>query len=520
MTHYRRKRTESTCLRLGFGLWLTGVMGLSMACSLLTGSLSTRATQTALSAQQAGLMATIVALTQTVGAAEATPAPAAAGTDLPTLDPTAAEETLAALQTQLGPVTPLAPESGLPTPAPAPLADERLLKSAKILLFEDMSASRYIRVIKKALDDGGYFYLDVGSAKGWFKSQLLADEDWDLIIAGAEAERDFGGEFYEYIDARLERGAAAIIENWDLDAAPTGRARPLLDRCGVGVQDDWYMPELPVFFWTDSTVPLFNQPNNLSAGLHSAAPIWSGDLGDLMQIKTQNGRPLGDAQVLAALSPNWKTDHGLLVSCLGGRMILQTFRSHQYALDDMAALWQNYIYQTLQRRMTSAHESLPTPAVTYPAPQTPLVVTPPGPTPGPDYTFPHPCGGGLTARVLRSPVLTPDLFEHHASGVFLVLRLEVQNTGPEAVQIWADDYSLESLVGQNKFVVPLHRAATGYLYLESPARLAQDRVQPGEIWRTSLAFDINPASQGWTLVLRPGSQFNEQVCSVSIPLTR
>ncbi len=519
MTHYRRKRTESSRLRLGFGLWLLSMVGLSMACNLLTGSPATRATQTALSAQQAGLLSTIAALTQTVGAGGASPAPPA-GTDLPTLDPTAAEETLAALQTQLGPITPQPSDSGLSTPAPAAPADERLLKSAKILLFEDMSASRYIRVIQKALDEAGYFYLDVGSAKGWFKSQLLSDDDWDLIIAGAEAERDFGGEFYEYIDARLERGAAAIIENWDLDAAPTGRARALLDRCGVEVQDDWYMPDLPVFFWTDSTAPLFNQPNNLSGGLRNAAPIWSGDLGDLIQVKTRDGRPLGDAQVLAALSPNWKTDHGLLVSCLGGRMILQTFRTHQYDLEDMTALWQNYIYQALQRRLTSAHKSLPTPAVTYAAPQTPVAVTPPGATPGPDYTFPHPCGGALTARVLQAPVLTPDLFEHHASGVFLILRLEVQNTGLEAVQIWAGDYALESLVGQNKFVVPLHRPATGYLYLESPARLAQDLVQPGETWRTSLAFDINPASQGRVLILRPGSQFNQPVCQVSIPLDR
>jgi hypothetical protein len=50
-------------------------------------------------------------------------------------------------------------------------AEDRLLKSAKILLFEDMSASRYIRVVKEALDRDNYFYIDVGSAKGWFKSQ-------------------------------------------------------------------------------------------------------------------------------------------------------------------------------------------------------------------------------------------------------------------------------------------------------------------------------------------------------------
>jgi len=42
---------------------------------------------------------------------------------------------------------------GTPQPQAAD-PDARMLKSAKILRFEDMSASRYIRIVKEALDEG------------------------------------------------------------------------------------------------------------------------------------------------------------------------------------------------------------------------------------------------------------------------------------------------------------------------------------------------------------------------------
>ena len=97
------------------------------------------------------------------------------------------------------------------TPEPPAEPDARLLKSAKILLFEDMSASRHIRIVKEALDEAGYFYLDVGSAKGWFKTQLLSGVAWDLVIAAAEADRQFGGEFCDYIVSQVGRGSAAVV---------------------------------------------------------------------------------------------------------------------------------------------------------------------------------------------------------------------------------------------------------------------------------------------------------------------
>jgi len=515
MFHLSNDPSHRRWPRRALFVWLAALAGLAMACKLLASSPNLTATQTGVVVQQTQLAQTMAALSSLVADAGASPAPGGA-----IVDPATALETMAALQTLQATTVPGLPES---TPMPSAtqdgsVVDERLLKSAKILLFEDMSASRYIRLVKKALDEAGYFYLDVGSAKGWFKTQLQSTEDWDLIIAAAEAEHEFGGEFYEYLDTRLQGGASIIIENWDLDAAPNGRAKPLLDRCGVQVQADWYMPELPVFYWRDPGLPIFNQPNALSRVPRNAQSIWhSGDLGDLMEMRADKS---GDAQILASTDHKISYDSALLVSCMNGRMILQTFRSHEYNTDDMVALWQNYIYQALKARFAHVHKSVPTPVAVIPAATPAAQVTSPGPTPGPDYTMPHPCGPTLSARVMQAPVLTPDLFEHHAEGVFMVLRLEVRNDGTFPVQIWDGDYALESMVGQTKTVVPANPAATGYLYLDSPGRLYQDLVQPGETWRTALAFDIDPNSRGWLLVLRPGSEFNQQVCEVRIPLTR
>jgi hypothetical protein len=67
---------------------------------------------------------------------------------------------------------------------------------------------------------------------------------------------------------------------------------------------------------------------------------------------------------------------------------------------------------------------------------------------------------------------------------------------------------------------PLHDAATGYLYIQGSHNLWQDLIQPGAGWRTSLAFDVDPEAQDLVVVVRPGSEFGEQVCEARIPLSR
>lgn len=401
--------------------------------------------------------------------------------------------------------------------------DDRLLKSAKILVFEDMSASRHIRYVKEALDRDEYFYLDVGSAKGWFKSQLLSSEDWDLIIASAESRSDFGGEFFQYIDDQVARGASTIIEFWDWDAAPMGKSKLILDRCGVNFQADWFEPEIRVFYWLSPENPIFNFPHKIPNQLGNTERLWIGDIGDLFEIKYKNGEPVGDAVLLAGTNPTWKDDHGVLVSCLNGQMILQGFSSHEYRRQDIVPLWQNYIYQTLKNHYAYNDLVVPTPVVTAmsltdatPSPTSDVLEK----TPGPEYLLEHDCASLMSARLIEAPIFQKDLFEHHAKGTFLIIKLQLKNLTDFPIQIWDQDYFVEGDVNGKITYYGPDKAATGYLYIESSSNLSQDLIQPGENWRTSLAFDVDPGGRNWDLVVVPGREFEQQVCEVRIPLTK
>ena len=470
------------------------------ACNLFSNNAGLQETLVALAVQQTALAKTFAAMTQPPLQASqpaSTPLPPADLTLIPTAPPPADSTPMAAEVT----------------------ADDRLMKSAKILLFEDMSASRYIRIVKEALDREDYFYIDVGSAKGWFKSQLLSDVEWDLVIAAAEARRDFGGEFFPYIDDRVTRGAGAIIEAWDLDAAPSGQVKPLLDHCGVKVMADWYEPEMRVFFWLVPEHAIFQQPNQIGSSLGNAARLWAGDVGDLLEVKLDQGQPAGDALLLAGTNPRFPTSHGTLATCLDGRLVLQTFSSHEYQHDDVLPLWENYIYQVLKNHFALVKTTIPTPAATV-LPVTGIPSTPSAPAPGPAYTYPYSCGGLMTAQLKSAPKLQKDLFEHHAEGTFLILNLQLLNETTFPIQVWDGDYWVEAQLDGELVQYPLHKAATGYLYLDGAQDLYQDLIQPATNWRTSLAFDVDPGAEDLAFLFRPGSEFGEQVCEVRIPLSR
>jgi hypothetical protein len=401
--------------------------------------------------------------------------------------------------------------------------DERTLKSAKILIFEDMSASKHIRYAKEALDLGDYFYLDVGSATGWFKSQLLSAVEWDLIIAAAESRRVFGGEYFEYIDRRVESGASTIIEYWDWDVAVMGKQKSLLDRCGVNVQSDWFEPDLRVFYWLDNTNPIFNIPNKIPSQLRNAERLWEGDIGDLFEIKYKNGEPVGDAVLLAGTNISWKDDHGNLVSCLDGRVILQGFSSHEYSSQDMVPLWENYIYNTLKNHFRVSNKIIPTPMITSSMITTtiPTVnVTSAVTTPGSGFLLGHDCGGILEIRLVDTPIYQKDLFEHHAKGTYLILKIEINNLTNFPIPIWDQDYEVQGIVdGKERFYFT-NKAATGYLYIEGASNLSQDIIEPFEKWQTELAFDIDKDGEDWVFIVSPGKEFDQQVCEGRISLIK
>lgn len=251
--------------------------------------------------------------------------------------------------TQVSPTTTPLPTNPPPTEIPPtevppiPTPDyEAMMKSAKILLFEDMAGVYEVRYIKNALDSMGLPYVDVGDASGNFKGQLLSGTDWDLIIAGSESRTKIRGEFFVYLIDELNKGTAVIIEHWDLDAIAAGKISSILTKCGIKFQQDWWEPELPALWYLVPEHPLFHEPND-GMSLRRYVNYWDGDVGDLIEIL-----PGGEATMLIGYIATEKQRYGTLATCLDGLLIIQTYSSHDYRQDDVERLWQNYIYHSLK----------------------------------------------------------------------------------------------------------------------------------------------------------------------------
>lgn len=242
----------------------------------------------------------------------------------------------------------------LPTTTPAPdVAGFR--QAANILLFEDMSGDTYTtRFVKQALDGLQLQYEDVADGQGNFKKQLLSPgpggKSWDLIISADENRASSGikGEFFDYFNQALDKGTAVIIETWRLDEMRAGAVESLLQRCGVTYQGDlWKLkPGNQVLFNLVPNHSILNEPNK-NISLRTVSEYWkTSDLGDWIQ-----KAPGGQAVLLLGSRAGERDKYGTLTVCMGGRLILQTFSTHQYDQSQMVSLWQNYIYNALLARM-------------------------------------------------------------------------------------------------------------------------------------------------------------------------
>jgi len=235
------------------------------------------------------------------------------------------------------------------------------IKAAKILLFEDMSAHKVdstevypefdglypTRYVKEALDMGGYSYVDVGSAVGWLKDNLLSTTKWDLIIVATEARDQISGEYFTYLMEHINRGTGVIIELWYLESLSQGKIAPILAKCGVEYQKNWETSELSLWPLIPDH-PILSQPNQ-GISLRSYEPFWLEDHGDLMRLSGS-----GDAQLLLGTIATNKSDHGTLVSCLEGRLLIQTFCDHDFKQSNVVSLWNNYIYNVLKNKFLTS----------------------------------------------------------------------------------------------------------------------------------------------------------------------
>jgi hypothetical protein len=185
----------------------------------------------------------------------------------------------------------------------------------------------------------------VGSAQGWLKNELVSPAEWDLLVISSEVSGRINGEYFDYINERLQKGAGVVLEMWDTEAISQGKIKKILDECGVEVEKDWYNPGLRTLWYLLPDHPILNEPNEM--GNLKTNKYWKGDLGDLMTIKYYNNKAVGDAALVIGVDNNYPNSRAVLTTCMGGRLVLQTFATHEYAREDMLKLWQNYVYYAL-----------------------------------------------------------------------------------------------------------------------------------------------------------------------------
>ncbi len=296
---------------------------------------ASQATQVALDVQ-----ATVNAQQATQNASQATSAPPAAASPPTTTNAPAVASPPTATNAPAAPSTPSLPDF------------ETWMRSANILLYEDMSGDfSVLRYIKLALDAMSLPYTDVKDALGIYKNQLLSGgpggQGWDLIISGKELRSNVSGEFYVYLNDALNQGSSVIIEEWDLDSIASGKVATILSRCGVEFQRDWFNDPIDKQLLSpiNGSHPIHHTPNE-GISLTNPSGYWLGtDLGDLLRL-----RPGSDAQLLWSARANVSDSYATAVSCIDGRLIIQTYSSHSYGQDRVVMMWQNYIYNALRAR--------------------------------------------------------------------------------------------------------------------------------------------------------------------------
>ena len=323
-------------------LFLSVLIGLSFllgSCAFPSASdPSLENTRVALAIQQTGLAMDQTQMAQS-SAPEETEAVAVQPTytPYPTYTQQAAQETEAPVETEEQ-----APE----------LSFEDWLEDVDILLYDDFYGMGEAPVVENAIDGLGLGSntKNVGGAMGDFLSNLNSATQWDLIIIAAEVRTAISGEFFDVLADHMDRGAAMVIEIWYIDDIASGRIQPVMQRCGIAFQRDWQRPwnadlnEYLVYL-LEPTDPLFSEPNTMSMLIPSASYLWTGDIGDMVELNAGS-----DAVIMAGAQPKEHSTYGMITECMDGRMIWQTFSTHDYKTQDMINMWQNYIHNTLMAR--------------------------------------------------------------------------------------------------------------------------------------------------------------------------
>jgi hypothetical protein len=256
------------------------------------------------------------------------------------------------------------PTAEAPTAEPPPTEEaapavsfEDWMKDANILVYDAMYGRGDTLIIQTAIDGLGLGrnVTHVNDAIGDFIKEMNSAMNWDLIIVGSEFRSQVQGEVFDILVGPIDRGSAVIIETWYIDQVYNGRIRPVMQRCGIAFHQDWWrntnyrQSDLNNYFvyLLEPNDPVFSSPNIIGP-LSPYGVRWVEDVGDTVETIPGSG-----AVLLAGRLPKEYNSYGLIAKCLEGRLIWQTFSTHDYKDQEMINLWQNYIYNTLKARYDS-----------------------------------------------------------------------------------------------------------------------------------------------------------------------
>jgi len=248
------------------------------------------------------------------------------------------------------PPQPSVEDTVAPQPSTSAVDMKARIKASNILIYEDIYADPTLKSIVnnavKSMSFSGGKVVNVADALGKFRDYANSATKWDLMIVASEVRTSFSGEMYEMMYDHINNGGAVIIETWYLDKVVNGKIAPILNKCGITLFRDWtrnekYDPYKYSIYWLDTSSPLISTPNTVAAPSYPY-PVWFGDAGDLLELT-----PGGDATLVGGLFSKRNSDYGVLAECMDGRMVIQTFSSHDYKVDLIQPLWVNYITYTL-----------------------------------------------------------------------------------------------------------------------------------------------------------------------------
>jgi hypothetical protein len=245
---------------------------------------------------------------------------------------------------------PTATQTATNTPVPG-IADR--IKSANILIYEDLGNANLVPRISKGIEllnlSGGQV-VNTHNNLASFITNLNSPTAWDLVIIDAES-RDIihlgSLGVYNQVVRHVENGGGLIVEAWNLDEDSSDLASYIEDKCALRVEKNWVRQEGTTniadfaLYNLNQGVPVFDTPYKINLPMLPTI-YWNGDIGDLMS-KNQGSNAL----FATGLSSKDPTRYGLLSGCAGGRLLLQTFSTHDYRLFETTELWANYVHYVL-----------------------------------------------------------------------------------------------------------------------------------------------------------------------------